>query len=119
MRKKTLVAILTAMLSLPISAQITVSGDIKDTGGGHQIKYVSLRVDSLHTISDKDGNFTLRIPKGHKSDLIVSHLSYKTLAIPYARYKSGNLHICLQEKVQAIEDVAIAASKAKMVKVGR
>ena len=44
MIKKTLVAVLTAIFCLPISAQITVSGDIKDTEG-HHIKYASLRVD--------------------------------------------------------------------------
>lgn len=118
MIKKTLIAVLTAMFCLPISAQITVSGDIKDTEG-HHIKYASLRVDSQYTISDKDGNFTLRIPKGHKSDLVVSHLSYNSQRIPYAQYKSGELHICLQEKVQTIEGVIIAASKAKTAKIGR
>lgn len=118
MKKELLIAIPMAVVSVPASAQTTIFGDVKNIDG-HHIEYVSLRVDSQYTISDKDGNFVLRIPEGHRSDLVVSHLSYKTQTIPYAQYRSGSLHVRLEEKVQTIGDVTIAAPRAKIVKVGR
>jgi len=78
--KKTLFALLAAFLfSLPVFAQdITVKGQVKEAKTGEAIIGASIIVKgaSTGTISDIDGNFTLKAPS--QSTVVVSYIGFKS-----------------------------------------
>lgn len=90
---------------------ITIKGHVADANG-NGIEYVSIHVDSLYTVSDRDGNFSLAIPDDMKANLVANHISYESCVLKSSLYhKSCNLTITLKEKVNDLADVAIVSGK--------
>ena len=94
-----------------LARDITMKGRIVDANG-RGIEYVSIHVDSLYTVSDRDGNFSLTIPDDMKADLVVNHISYEPYALKSSLWhRSTNWAITLEEKVNDLADVAIVSGK--------
>ena len=89
-------------LSMGAFAQINVKGHVKDATGeaiiGATIRVVGTQVA---TISDFDGNFTLKANQG--ADLQVSYMGYQTATVKAA----ANVVVTLQEDAAVLNDVVV------------
>lgn len=79
-------------LSMGAFAQITVKGHVKDATTGEEIIGATIRVVGTQTatISDFDGNFTLKANQG--ADLQVSYMGYQTAIVKAAPIVEVRLH---------------------------
>lgn len=89
-------------LSMGAFAQITVKGHVKDATG-EAIIGATIRVVGTQTatISDFDGNFTLKANQG--ADISVSYVGYQTATVKAA----ANLVITLQDDAAVLENVVV------------
>jgi len=81
--------------------QTTVSGNVQNERG-ETVEYVSIGFnrDSVGTISDGNGHFSLKVPAGRTNTLVFSHVSYLPTEIPFETYSAGNeLTIVLKDKM--------------------
>ncbi len=103
---RALLLLLFAAISLSVSAQtITVKGNVKDTSGEPIIgaSVVEKGNTSNGTITDLDGNFSLKIDG--KGTLVVSYIGMKTQDIPVQGRKAIN--ITLADDTQALDEVVV------------
>lgn len=103
---RSLLLVLFSAISLGVSAQtITVTGNVKDTTGepvtGASV--VEKGNTSNGTITDLDGNFSIRID-GNKT-LVFSFIGMKTQEIPIGGKQSFN--VTMQDDSQALEEVVV------------
>ena len=82
--KKIVFLFLSLLLSVSIYAQETIKGSIK-AANGNPVEYATVSVDSIFTLSDEKGNFSLYLPKGHTDDMRISHISFKPKSIPRSK----------------------------------
>ncbi|MBP5365649.1 MAG: carboxypeptidase-like regulatory domain-containing protein [Bacteroidales bacterium] len=104
-----------------VVAQLNVSGNVLNERG-ETIEYVSIgfNCDSVGTISDDNGHFSLKIPEGRTKTLIFSHVSYLPAEIPFESYSAGNeLTIVLKDKTIILPEVTIRKSSKPEVIVGK
>lgn len=101
-----LLLLLFAAISLSVSAQtITVTGNVKDTSGEPIIgaSIVEKGSTSNGTITDLDGNFSLKVPS--QATLTVSYIGMKTQEI--AIKGQTNINVTLSDDTQALEEVVV------------
>ena len=92
--------------------QTTISGNVLNERG-ETIEYVSIGFnrDSVGTISDGNGHFSLKIPEGRTNGLVFSHVSYLPTEIPFETYSTGNeLTIVLKDKMIVLPEVSVGKS---------
>ena len=114
-------AVLAAIISLTAQAQITVKGHVINERG-ETVEYVSIGIenDSVATISDGKGNFTIDIPADRKNDLTFSHVSYQTASIPYESYHSdGELTVTMKDKVVELTEVVVGKKNKRQTIAGK
>ena len=112
---RTFLLLVSLILPVLIDAQETIKGRIK-AANGNPVEYATVSVDSIFTLSDAKGNFSLELPKGHTGDLHISHISFKPMSIPRSKYVSGNNDITLEDAVNELADVTITNSKKNKMK---
>ena len=99
---RTLALLLGLFLSVGAFAQINVKGHVKDATGeaiiGATIRVVGTQIA---TISDFDGNFTLKANQG--ADISVSYVGYQTAIVKAA----ANLVITLKDDAAVLENVVV------------
>lgn len=101
--------------------QTTVSGNILNERG-EKVEYVSIGFnrDSVGTISDGEGHFSLKIPAGRTNTLVFSHVSYLPTEIPFETYSAGNeLTIVLKDKMIVLPEVTVGKQSKPKTIVGR
>ena len=111
MKKALAFAILIAIIALasPISAQTIVKGCIVNERG-ETVEYVSIgfEEDSVGTISDTNGNFTIEIPVNRKNDLVFTHVSFQNAVVPFKTYANGQqLTVTMKDKVVELAEVVV------------
>ena len=119
--KKTIISLLLTIISINMTAQITVKGQVINERG-ESIEYVSIGFDedSVGVISDAKGNFELTIPAGRKKELSFSHVSYLTTEIPYQEYATvEKLTVVLKDKVVELAEVVIGKKNKPKTIVGK
>ena len=119
--RKTIITLLLTIISIKMTAQITVKGQVINERG-ESIEYVSIGFDedSVGVISDAKGNFELTIPAGRKKELSFSHVSYLTTEIPYQEYAGGKeLKVVLKDKVVELAEVVIGKKNKPKTIVGK
>ena len=112
---RTFLLLVSLILPVLIYAQETIKGRIK-AANGNPVEYATVSVDSIFTLSDAKGNFSLALPKGHTDDMHISHISFKPKSIPRSKYVSGNIDVTLEEAVNELADVTITNSKKNKMK---
>ena len=112
---RTFLLLVSLILPVLIYAQETIKGRIK-AANGNPVEYATVSVDSIFTLSDEKGNFSLYLPKGHTDDMHISHISFKPRSIPRSKYVSGNIDVTLEEAVNELADVTITNSKKNKMK---
>ena len=97
-----LVLLLGLFLSVGAFAQIDVKGHVKDAQGEPVIG-ATVRVANTQTasVTDFDGNFTLKAPQG--ADITVTYVGYQTATVKAA----ASLVITLQEDQNVLENVVV------------
>ncbi len=93
-----------ALSPLYIFSQNTLTGTITDAENGSPLEQVSIYFPQLQngTITDENGNFTLKnLPEGNYK-LVVSYLGYETYSISY-QINSGSNKFDYQMEASAIE----------------
>ena len=116
--KKVTTFLLTALaviFSFSSLAQTTITGRISnERGEGVEYATVVLEGDTIGTLADAQGRFTLTIPEGKNIDLVITHVSYDKASIPFSSYSEGKpLSIIVKDKNVKLEEVVIG-KKNKM-----
>jgi hypothetical protein len=98
-----------AAFMLNATAQTIITGRvINEHDEAIEYATIALSGDSIGTLADAQGRFSLTIPKGIKSDLSISHVSYERAIIPYSTYNNGKqLVIKLKDKNVELSEVVI------------
>ena len=120
MNKKTFITMMLALVTVLGQAQITLKGSIINERG-EKIEYVSvgLEKDSIGTITDANGNFTIEIPANRKNDLVFTHVSFQKAVVPYEAYANGQqLTVTMKDKVVELAEVVVG-KKNKPQKIGK
>ena len=82
--------------------EITVNGNVKDNLGETVIgASVVIKGTTNGTITDFDGNFSLKAKKG--DIIVISFIGYKTQELPAA----ANMSVVLQDDSQLLDDVVV------------
>ena len=117
MKKATifLLTALAAIFSFSSLAQTTIMGSIFNVRGeGVEYATIALEGDTIGTLADAQGHFTLTIPKGKNNDLVITHVSYDKASIPFSSYRTGKpLSIIVKDKNVKLDEVVIG-KKNKM-----
>ena len=117
MKKATtfLLTALAAIFSFSSLAQTTIMGSIFNVRGeGVEYATIALEGDTIGTLADAQGHFTLTIPKGKNNDLVITHVSYDKASIPFSSYSTGKpLSIIVKDKNVKLDEVVIG-KKNKM-----
>lgn len=97
-----LVVLFGLVLSIGAYAQITVKGHVKDSAG-EPIIGATIRVAGQQggTVSDFDGNFTLKAPEG--ATLNVTYIGYQPANVKAA----ANVVVVLKDDAQMLENVVV------------
>jgi len=87
-----------------------LTGKVTDREGNSLFSAsVGIEGTSLGTVTDENGNFTLKIPSGQSLKLVVYYLGYTTYT-EYLELRTGesvNLDIRLSDEVKVLEDVEV------------
>lgn len=102
--------LLMAAFLLNATAQTTITGRIiNEHDEGVEYATIALCGDSIGTLADAQGRFSLTIPNYIKSDLSISHVSYDRALIPHSTYYNGKqLLIKLKDKNVELSEVVIS-----------
>ena len=90
-------------------SQMTLTGRvINEQGEGVEYATIALAGDSIGTLADGQGYFSITIPSGKKNDLSITHVSYEKACISYSTYQSGHpLAIQMKSKNVELNEVII------------
>lgn len=109
-----LLAVFFLSSTFPLSAQddsvITISGIVKDQKSKKKLEYVNISVQgtNIGTVSNSDGEFTLKIPVRYKSDnLLFTHLGYNNHLHPIGGKNIENETFMLTSDSQVLNEVVI------------
>lgn len=109
-----LLAVFFLSSTFPLSAQddsvITISGIVKDQKSKKKLEYVNISVQgtNIGTVSNSDGEFTLKIPVRYKSDnLLFTHLGYNNHLYPIGGKSIENETFMLTSDSQVLDEVVI------------
>ena len=97
-------------------AQSIVKGRIVNSNG-EAVEYANVCVDSVCVMSDAKGNFAINVPHGTETKMQVSHISYETVRIDHAEYKSGKISVVMKPRINRLPDVAVVGGKSKAKKL--
>lgn len=104
-----LTLLLLAALKFYASAQTTITGEvINEHDEAVEYATITMSGDSIGTLADAQGRFSLSIPSNSKGDLSISHVSYERAIIPYTTYSSGKqLAVILKDKNIELGEVIV------------
>ena len=103
---RTLLLMIFAALSLSVSAQtITLNGNVKDTTGEPIIgaSIVEKGNTTNGTITDLDGNFSLKVPAN--ATVVISYIGMKTQEI--AIKGKSKIDVTLSDDAKALDEVVV------------
>ncbi|MGY6649078.1 SusC/RagA family TonB-linked outer membrane protein [Wenyingzhuangia sp. IMCC45574] len=108
MKKTLIILFVTILIPMGMMAQESVSGIVKDKAMDLPLAGVSIVVDGTAngTVTDFEGNYTLKLVDGNTKAIVISYIGYKTqtVAIP----ENGKLDIQLEEDVTSLEVVTLS-----------
>lgn len=112
---KSLLGPLLVILITTITAygQTTISGNVKDGGTGDQLAGVNIIVKGtiLGTITDGDGNFTLKVNQSPPLTIVLSFIGFRTQEIEITEANTTGLTISMEEQNMLGQEVVISASR--------
>ena len=94
------------------NAQIKIKGIVRNQNN-IGVEYVTVCVDSIYTLTDRNGQFTLELPIDIKGDMTCTHIGYKKKVIPYSIYKGGAVVISLEDKIYELDEALVVNRKTR------
>lgn len=96
-------------------AQTTISGKVTDAGTGESLAGVNIIVKGtvLGTISNTDGEFTLKPKDAPPLTLVISYIGYATQEIAITEMTTSGLDIKMTEQTILGQEVVISASRVE------
>lgn len=114
--KGSLAACLTILLSLSVAyAQTNISGKVTDAAAGESLAGVNIMVKGrvVGTITDTDGNFSLKVNDSPPMTLVFSFVGYRSLEMDITDANTTGLDIKLEEQTTLGQEVVISASRVE------
>lgn len=97
---------------------VTYKGKILDKNTHEALVFASIRVEGENTatISNSEGEFTLKISKKSKAkNIIISHIGYKNLVYPLIQLAYNNNVLYLEEAFISLDEVLITPDYPELV----
>lgn len=104
------------LVSASCLAQSRVTGQVVNEQGDG-VEYASIKIDTLYAVSDLQGRFSIDIPKGERKDMVVSHLSYQPVVVPFLSYQKEHFKVTMKEKANDLTAVTVQGKKLKPMKI--
>jgi iron complex outermembrane receptor protein len=114
--KSSLVACLTLLLSVTVLyAQTSISGKVSDSGTGESLAGVNIVVKGrvIGTITDTEGNFSLKANTPPPLTLTFSFVGYRSLDVQVTDANTSGLDIKLEEQTVLGQEVVVSASRVE------
>lgn len=114
--KGSLAACLTVLLSVTaLYAQTSISGKVSDSGTGESLAGVNIVVKGrvIGTITDTDGNFSLKVNDSPPLTLTFSFVGYRSLDVQVTDANTSGLDIKLEEQTVLGQEVVVSASRVE------
>lgn len=94
-----------------------LSGRIKNDKNGEQLSNVSIWVKgkNISTVTDDEGNFSLRLPSG-MNIIETESIGHKKFARSIMVYSNGTLDIELTEKINQLAEVTVRSKKSQQIR---
>ena len=98
------------LATLAVQAQQVVSGVVKDRQTGKVLSHVSVSAEGtdVHTVTNDDGYFTLKVAQCPRY-IQLSHIGYKTRQMPLGSGPTDNLTILMLSTTVQLSEVIISA----------
>ncbi len=117
MKKINLIAIMLVLCTMVYGQEkIHVKGRVVNEHGG-EIEYVSIGVkeDSIGTVTDRYGRFSMDIPRWKHADITLTHIAYKSCIVPFETYcnRRDSLVIHMKEDEHKVGEFQITGNKGK------
>lgn len=92
----------------------TLYGRVVDEQG-RGIEYVNIGIpkDTVYTVSDSDGYFSLKVPEGKTEDIRFSHVSYESVFLTPEQYYSTNDSLMVSMIYNVLPEVVVKPGKEK------
>jgi outer membrane receptor protein involved in Fe transport len=96
-------------------AQTTVSGKVTDAANQEPLAGVNIVVKGrvVGTITDGDGNFSLKINEAPPITLVVSFVGYRSFEVSIANANTSGLDIKLEEQTILGQEIVVSASRVE------
>lgn len=104
------------LVSVSCLAQSRVTGQVVNERGDG-VEYASIKIDTLYAVSDLQGHFSIDVPKGERKEMVVSHLSYQPVVVPFQTYQKKQVKITMKEKANDLAAVTVQGKKLKPMKI--
>jgi iron complex outermembrane recepter protein len=114
--KGSLAACLTLFLSITVAyAQTNISGKVSDFTSGETLAGVNIVVKGrvIGTITDTDGNFSLKVNDAPPLTLTFSFVGYRSLDVDITDANSAGLDIKLEEQTVLGQEIVVSASRVE------
>ncbi len=93
---------------LSVAQTGVLQGRVISKNGKEPLSYATVSVDTVSTVTDSEGRFTLTVPDGYdEARLKVSHVGYATAFVPLA----GAAVIELEEDISNLNEIVITATR--------
>ena len=104
------ITMLLMLATLAVQAQQVVSGVVKDRQTGKVLSHVSVSAEGtdVHTVTNDDGFFTLKVAQRPRY-IQLSHIGYKTRQMPLGSGPTDNLTILMLSTIVQLSEVIISA----------
>ena len=104
------ITMLLMLASLAIQAQQVISGVVKDRQTGKPLSHVSISAEGtdVHTVSNDDGYFALKVAKRPRY-IQLSHIGYKTRQMPLGTGSMDNLSILMLSTTVQLSEIFVSA----------
>jgi oligopeptidase B len=117
MKKQTLILLFATLFALSVKAQnfTTITGKVTEKQSGKAIAYatISIKNQSIGTVTNTEGSFVFHIPVKYKNDsLTVSSIGYKSYAVKISDIVNKKLNIRLEPKVYDLSEVEVKPKNA-------
>ena len=98
------------LISLALQAQQVISGVVKDRQTGKALSHVSISAEGsdVHTVSNDDGFFTLKVAQRPRY-IQLSHIGYKTRQMPIGSGPTDNLEILMLGTTVQLSEIFVSA----------
>jgi hypothetical protein len=88
-----------------------VTGILKDRAGEKLANaHIFVYPDSVTTISNEGGTFTLSLPRGTKT-IVVSHVAYETFSHQFKLRRDTTITFTLAEKISSLKEVVVTGDR--------